>query len=277
MYNILLGVDKDFMSEMRRTCYSRMKQMSLKERIQYLNHLIQDEVAVNFEDVGFCYWHISDSFALLRDGSSLYSNHRIFNQHIRTGSSQYPYWVVSDATQRLTLEADGHSDFWWSLYFDAVQRNVFSKYDFAEFCAHRAALYVNPRLPHTENNLSFAISNYENLLDRTKEKPEYPFYRIVYLSLVSRFSSIDYSELLSLSTHFLEGLRRKNSGRESILGEWNSFTIPFNSYKQSEVGINSAINALIYSEKQKLAKELYNSALEAGMKKNRYIEDRICK
>lgn len=254
-----------------------MIQMSLKDRIQYLNHLIQDEIVVDYEDVGFCYWHISDSFALLRDGDSLYLNHRLFNEHIRKGDSQYLYWVVSDATQRLTLEADGHSDFWWGLYSDAVEGNICGEYDFAEFCAHRAALYVNPHLQHTKSNLLFALNNYENLLDRTKDRPIYPFYRIIYLSLVSRFRPIDVFELLSLSECFLEGLHRTSTGRELILGEWNSFTIPFNGYKQSEVGINSAINSLIYSEKQKWAKELYNSALEAGMKNNRYIEERICK
>lgn len=264
------------MSELTRTCDSCMKRMSLNEKIQYLNRLIQDEVAVDFEDVGFCYWHISDNFALLRDGASLYLNHRTFNEHIRTRDSRYLYWVVSDATQRLTLETDEHSDFWWSLYSDAVQRNVYGEFDFAEFCAHRAALYVNPHLPHTECNLSFAISNYEKLLATTEGKPEYPFYKIIYLSLISRFCSIDYFELLSLGMGFLDGLRRKIRNRQPILGEWNSFITPFCCHKQSEVGINSAINALLYSGKQEMAKELYHRALALGMEKNKYIEARLC-
>lgn len=262
------------MSELTRDCFSCMKQMSLIEKTQYLNHLIQDKAVVDFEDVGFCYWHISDNFALLRDGASLYLNHRIFDEHIRTGDSCYLYWAVSDATQRLTLEVNGYLDFWWKLYFDAIQRNVNSEYEFAEFCAHRAALYVNPHLPHTESNILFAISNYEHLLDRTKDKPEYQFYKIIYLSLVSRFCSIDYSELLSLGVSFLVGLNSKSSDRE-VPGEWNSFIVPFSGYKQSVVGINSAINALLYSGEQRMAKELYNSALDFGMTNNRYIEERL--
>ena len=263
------------MSMLTKNASTYMERLSVNKRIQYLNHLIQDKVAVDFEDTGFCYWHISDCFALLRDGASLYSNHQIFNEYIRTGDSRYLYWVVSDATQRLTLEVDGHTDFWWSLYSYAVQNNACGVYDFAEFCAHRAALYVNPLLPHIEDNLLFAISNYENLLDRTVEKPEYPFYKLIYVSLLSRFYSIDYSELLSLSTGFLKGLRKKSSGREPILGEWSSFIIPFSSYKQSEVGINSAINALLYGGKQEIARELYSRALDSGMENNRYIEERI--
>ncbi len=253
-----------------------MKQMTLNERIQYLKHLLQDEVAIKFDDIGFCYWHISDNFALLRDGTSCYLNHQIFKEHVMTNDSRYLYWLVSDATQRLTLELGGYSDFWWHLYFNAVQCNVSGEYDFAEFCAHRAALYVNPLLPHKEDRLRFAIKNYENLLNRTVGKPEYPFYRTIYLSLLSRFCLIDYSELLILSTGLLKGLHGKNSGMEPILGEWNSFAVPFSSNKQSEVGINSAINALLYGSKHAMAKELYRNALDSGMKNNRYIEDRLC-
>ena len=262
------------LSEFTRDCFSFMKQMTLIEKTQYLNHLIQDNLVVDFEDVGFCYWHISDNFALLRDSASLYLNHRAFGEFIKSGDSCYLYWVVSDATQRLTLEADGYSDYWWRLYFDAIQENMHGKYDFAEFCAHRAALYVNPRFPHIENNLSFAISNYESLLDRTKVKPEYQFYKIIYLSLMSRFFTIDYGELLSLGTSMLEGLSSKISSVE-IPGEWKSFIVPFSRYKQSVVGLNSSINALLYNNEQRIAKELYNSALEFGMPNNRYIEERL--
>lgn len=262
------------MSQLTRDIFLRMKQMSLIERAQYLNRLLQNKIVVDFEDVGFCYWHISDNFALLREGASLYSNHRDFEEYIRKGDSRYLYWVVSDATQRLTLETDDHSDFWWRLYSDAVYRNVCGEYDFAEFCAHRAALYVNPLLSHTERNLSFAISNYERLLDATKDKPEYQFYKTIFLSLISRFTSIDYDELLSLGTSFLKGLSSK-SGDVEIPGDWDSLVVPFNDYKQSVVGINSAINALIYGGKLKMARELYSSALDFGMMQNRYIEERL--
>lgn len=262
------------MSKLTRDCFFAMNQMKLIEKTQYLNYLIQDRFIVDFEDVGFCYWHISDNFALLRDSGALYSNHCAFAEHIRTGDRYYLYWLVSDATQRLTLETGGYSRFWWELYSNAVQRTVRSDYIFAEFCAHRAALYINPHLAHTEDNLALAISNYEKLLDRTRDKPEYEFYKIIYLSLVSRFCSVDYADLLSLGAGLFEGLNSKK-GNEIIPGEWNSFIVPFSKYKQSVVGINSAINALIYGEKHKMAKEVYNRAIEFGMSKNRYIEDRL--
>ena len=262
------------MSKLIRDCFCAMKQMTLIEKTQYLNHLIQEKSVVDFEDLGFCYWHISDSFALLRDSESVYSNHRKFSEHIRMGDDCYLYWAVSDATQRLTLELGGYSEFWWELYSNAVLNNVHGEFAFAEFCAHRAALYVNPHLPHTGSNLAFAINNYKNFLDRTKDKAEYQFYMTIYLSLVSRFSPINYSEIFSRGKNLLKGLRNKSDDK-TVPGEWNSFTVPFSEYKQSVVGINSAINALLYGRELKMAKELYNSALEFGMAKNRYIEGKL--
>lgn len=91
---------------------------------------------------------------------------------------------------------------------------------------------------------------------------------------MSRFSPIDYGELLSLGTSMLEGLDSKINSAE-IPGEWKSFIVPFSCYKQSVVGLNSAINALLYNDEQRMAKGLYNSALEFGMPNNRYVEERL--
>lgn len=262
------------MGDLTRTCFSAMKQMTLLEKTQYLYRVVQENLAIDFEDVGFCYWHISDNFALLRDSRSLYSNHCAFAEYISAEGGCYLYWPVSDATQRLTLEIGGYTEFWWELYSNAVLNNVHREFVFAEFCAHRAALYVNPLLPHTRNNLSFAIKNFKSFLDRTKDKPEYQFYMTIYLSLASRFSPVNYSEILSQGKSLLKGLHNKSDDK-TVPGEWDSFTVPFSEYKQSVVGINAAINALLYGEEFKMAKELYNSAIEFGMSKNRYIEGKL--
>lgn len=39
--------------------------------IAYLKSLIDNNVVADFEDIGFCYWNISDNYAFLRDGYSL--------------------------------------------------------------------------------------------------------------------------------------------------------------------------------------------------------------
>lgn len=74
------------------------------ELIKYLEDVIANKEATDFEDVGFCYWNISDNYALLRDGHALKKNHQAFYQHVTTYDKSYLYWLVCDATQRLTLE-----------------------------------------------------------------------------------------------------------------------------------------------------------------------------
>ena len=108
--------------------------------IRYLKSAIDNNVVTDFEDVGFCYWNISDNYALMKDGHSLMRNHQIFYEHIKNNDACYLYWTVCDATQRLTLEKDGFSKFWWGLYEEATEKNYYNNVYFAEFNAHRAAL-----------------------------------------------------------------------------------------------------------------------------------------
>jgi len=58
----------------------REKDLSL---ISYLNSIIENEIVTEFQDIGFCYWNISDNYALLKDGYSLFDNHRKFCEHIK--------------------------------------------------------------------------------------------------------------------------------------------------------------------------------------------------
>lgn len=93
------------------------------ELIEYLEAVIANKEVTGFEDMGFCYWNISDNYALLRDGHALRRNHQAFYEHIVAQDKSYLYWLVCDATQRLTLEKDGYSDWWWSVYRKAVSGN----------------------------------------------------------------------------------------------------------------------------------------------------------
>lgn len=264
------------MTEQLKMCFLRLETETNKlQKINYLKHMIDNEEVTEFEDIGLCRWNISDNFALLRDGRSLLCNHKDFYEFVTSGDTCYLYWLVCDATQRLTLEKDGYSDYWWSLYYEAITQNSKENYPFAEFCVHRAALYVNPFLPHIKNNLKFAIENYENLLSKTKDKPEYLFYKVVYYSLVSRFSTFNKVELASLCEELFDGLSCCEEKNNFLTGEWKSFLVPFDRYKQSVIGINSAINAFIYSNNLLIAKELYDKACTLGMEKNDYIESKL--
>lgn len=243
--------------------------------ISYLKSLIEEKTVTDFEDVGFCYWNISDNLALTKNGAELYENHKKFYEHIKSADPVYLYWAVSDATQRLTLEKDGLTDFWWSLYKEAVGKNTNSSVCFAEFCAHRAALYTNESLTVSSDVLDFAKRGFEKFIAKTEYTAENGFYKAIYLSLISRFSNIDSRELIDISRSLFENLSAPKTQNEFLAGEWKSFVTPFDKRRQGVVGITSAVNALIYQGNTEDAKALYQNAKEAGLPQNRYIESRL--
>jgi len=243
--------------------------------IAYLRSFIEKNVVFDFEDVGFCYWNISDNYALLRNGHSLYENHKNFYEHIKKEDSCYLYWLVCDATQRLALEKDGYSSFWWGLYREAVEQNQSNKHHFVEFNVHRAALYSNNNLLTSQSAFKYAKQNYEKFLAKTESTSENLFYHIIYLSLVSGFSHIDINNLRSLSKMLFEYLSFPETSDVFLVGEWKSFITPFDKKKQAVIGITSAINALIYSNEIKEAALLYSEACDMGLPQNRYIERRL--
>ena len=243
--------------------------------ISYLHSLVDNCLVTDFEDKGFCYWNISDNYALLKKGYFLFDNHKKFYEHIKNQDNEYLYWLVCDATQRLTLEKDGYSSFWWDLYRKAVEQNGDSKNYFAEFHVHRAALYTNNHLTISQDNFNCAKLNFEKLLSKTKSTSEYNFYKMIYLSLISRSSTVNSKEFCEMSRTFFEYLSFPKISNDFLVGEWKSFITPFDKRKQGVVGITSAINALIDCGNVKEAKDLYFDACNVGLPKNKYIEARL--
>ena len=243
--------------------------------IHFLKSVIDNKEVIEFEDIGFCYWNLSDNYALIKDGYALMCNHHRFYEHIKAENDCYLYWLVCDSTQRLALENDGYLDFWWALYAEATEYNYGSEYYFAEFSAHRAALYNHPRLRHSQHNLNYAQSNFERFLMKTNNVPEYQFYLAIYLSLMTRFSEFDEERLMYLCELLLCDLSLPETSGNYLIGEWKSFITPFDKRKQATVGINSIVNAFIDSGDLQIAKKLYNDACVLGLRKNHYIEARL--
>ena len=243
--------------------------------IEYLKSVIANKEVTAFEEVGFCYWNISDNYALLRDGHALRKNHQTFYEHIMSYDASYLYWLVCDATQRLTLEKYGYTEWWWSLYREAVSCNSEKFPSFAEFCAHRAALYKNPVLPVEQRYIAFAMESCQSFLKKTKDTPEYPFYKLLYLTSAAKYAPVDKKEMEALSKELLPSLLSTDESRDFLVGEWKSFTTPFGKRKCAVVGITSAVNALIDAGELKAAKELYQVACENGLPENVYIVKRL--
>ena len=134
-----------------------------------------------------------------------------------------------------------------------MEQNGDSKNYFAEFHVHRAALYTN-------NYLTIS---------------QYNFYKMIYLSLISRSSTVNSKEFCEMSRTFFEYLSFPKISNDFLVGEWKSFITPFDKRKQGVVGITSAINALIDCGNVKEAKDLYFDACNIGLPKNYYIETRL--
>ncbi|MBQ3141730.1 MAG: hypothetical protein IJC25_07190 [Clostridia bacterium] len=244
------------------------------DTVTLLRGALNSGLAAEFEDVGFCYWNISDQLAFERDGRALAENHRAFLRHLNGGNAPYLFWAVNDATQRFTLEADGLCELWWSAYRNAVVHNENCPLHFLRFGAHRAALTPCPARPHTPEQLGFARENFERLLADAAADAEYPFYETVYLCLISRFTAVAVGELCDAGKYWLSRLAAPTED-PFLTGQWSSFVTPFDTGKQASVGLNSVINALIYSGHIAHAAELYRAALAKGMKPNAYIEKRL--
>lgn len=242
--------------------------------IRYLQTLIEEEKVSSFEDVGFCYWNVSDQYALLRDGDSVLRNHRRFYEHVKQGDTPYRYWLVCDATQRLTLEKDGYGDAWWQWYREAVASNEMQG-SCMEFQVHRAALYKSPVLELPEDRFRFVKENFETFLAKTKRKEEHPFYDAVYRSLLARYEHVEEGVLCRLGRELLPGLSAERTVSDYLVGEWGSFITPFSARKRAEVGLNAVINGLIETQYIQSAESLYADAVAAGMPRNNYIEKRL--
>lgn len=242
--------------------------------IAYLKTLLTKGEVSRFEDIGFCYWNISDQYALLRDGHRQSENHRRFYEHVFQGEAIYLYWLVNDATQKLTLEKDGYGDLWWEYYYEAVQRNV-TKGLPIECGAHRAALYKNPLMATDERRVSFAKERFENFLSHTREKAEYNFYYAMYLSSVAQYESVAESALTGVGLSLLGGLVAEKSQNDFLIGEWRKFETVLDPRRRAEVGLYAVINALLYAKQAGPAKRLYSEALSLGLPKNSYVEKRL--
>ena len=242
--------------------------------IAYLRSLIANGEVGAFEDVGFCFWNISDQYALLRDGDNQAKNHRRFYEHVSQGDDRYLYWLVNDATQKLTLEKDGYGDVWWEYYYEAVQRNE-TKGLPSECGVHRAALYRNPLLPVDDRRVLFVKQRFEDFLSHTQGTEEYAFYYAMYLSSVAQYEAVEETILMDVGQSLLGDLSAERIPNDFLIGEWSKFATSYDRRRRAEVGIYAVVNALIDTKHTECAKVLYTEAVSLGLPKSMYIEKRL--
>lgn len=260
-----------------RTTYSREeKRKQDLAVIDFLQPALYGNVLKGTEEIGFAYWNISDSFAMLRDSGNLYKNHREFANFLKDKPSKYLFWPVSDATQRFALELGGFADFWWDCYRNASSKNAgMSGIEAITFECHNAALSVTPAVKTPVGYLELAKNNFRSFLEATESSDNYIFYETFYCALCLKAFGSAERDVFDLSMRLLPWLKSEKSQNDFLVGEWKMLNGQRSKYDLARVAINRAINALIDTGSGEPARELYGEAIACGLSKNVYIEKRI--
>lgn len=260
--------------QIREKFKSLQKIGDLNTVIKYLSELL--ETADSDKLRGFCFWNISDTFAMLRKSDELYKNHRLFKEFATQTDTKYLLWCVCDATQKFTLEFGGYGDFWWEIYCSAIKKTShISNIESVTFEVHNAALSINPKVEASKNNLCMVADNFKNFIERTETSKQSVFYKVVYSALcLKAFESAEY-DILNLCDKLFPWLKCDFAESPYAVGEWERLNSPRSKHNMAQVGINRAINALIDVGKKTYARELYNEALNNRLTRNIYIEKRL--
>ena len=259
-----------------RTKFKRLQsEHNLDGIIEYLSSILSTNDADNLL-AGFCYWNISDSYAMQRKSEELYANHLKFCKMLDAMDSKYNFWSVCDATQRFTLELGDFGDFWWEHYEKAVDLNPkTTDIERIVFDTHAAAISMNPKVETSKSKLYLAKDNFEKFVKDSANPENKTFYKLVYSSLVLKGFGDEEYDILNLCHQVVPFLKEQSPDSEFAVGEWERLNAPRSRQNMAQVGINRAINTFIDVGKKAQAKELYNEALKNGLTRNTYIEKRL--
>lgn len=260
----------------RNTKSGAEKNFKDKAVIDYMRYLLNSNAVCDFEDIGFCYWNISDCYAKLRDSEQEYENHRKFADFLSNGDFKYSFWSVCDTTQRFTLILGGYGEFWQKLYQNAAEKTPVTDENYRiAYEAHRAAMSVHPALDISDDFTKYADTMFRNFLDSNREREECGFYRLIYLSSAMKaFGKAD-TDIEALCSEFYRYLGCENSESEFVTGEWGFLNRERSERNRAVVGITAAVNALIDIGEIQRGRELYGEALRYGLSENAYIRKRI--
>ena len=180
--------------------------------IDLLLPLLDAETPVPADDRGWAYWNVCDRYAMLRDAPV---QHRYQAEFFEWSQSALPasrwHWVVSDATQAMTLIAGDFLDFWSNCYQFANQRAPQTAENRAvRFESHRAnaAAYTYFR---EFSRAEAALQSIEAVLleDSAWVNRDFAFVTLTTLQ-VEFYAALEQSEQVSRHAQTLE----------AYLGEW---------------------------------------------------------
>ncbi len=244
--------------------------------LEYMKYLVESGEASDFEDICFCLWNISDSYAMLRDSENEYLNHLNFADRVSCGENKYKFWTVCDTTQRFTLILGGKGVFWQELYRDAADNSFVTDENYRiAYEAHRTAMSVHPSLYISKDFLYYADEKFSEFLENNKHREEYGFFRLIYFSAKMKAFGKNNIYIEDSCSNFFPWLCKAETPRPFLLGEWGNFNSPRGERNMASVGITAAVNSLIDIGENERAKKLYTEAKSFGLPENAYIDKRL--
>lgn len=237
------------------------------------------------EDRCWAYWNISDNLAMLRWADDEYKNHKLFEKQILSMDPKYIHWLVSDATQKLTLIKGGYEEYWNELYLHAcneTEKSVDNQR--IRFESHRATVATPAAEKYSfDKDVSLlALDNIKKMLVEFAENEDYLFYKLTYYtlkiglnSLLNMTSDETIEKSLPLVNHLLPNLKSVHDESKFLLGSWQDFNARRSKYNQAEAGIGNYIIQLINASRYQKALECYQLIKPYDITYGSYFDKKI--
>lgn len=233
----------------------------------------------------WAYWNISDNLALLRKSNDELLNHKKFENQLSLMDKKYLFWIVSDATQKLTLLKGGYEQYWIDLYDYACKfSSKLKETARIRFESHRATVMIPLTVEYKFNkeHSLYALDNLKQSADEFKDSSEYTFYRLTYLTQAIGAHSLtngNYRQFLDESLNLYESIlpyfSQKDENNNYLLGSWEQLNAIRPKYKQAKVATNNYIIQLINAKEYKTALHCYEKIKSYDLNFNNYFHQKI--
>ena len=221
------------------------------------------------DDMQICwaFWNLSDNYAMLRDASEEYRNHKLFEKKLMHMDEKYLHWIVSDGTQKLTLLTGGYEAYWNALYRYACEKAP-KREDNAviRFESHRANVAFPSVVDYSfdAEHARFALENLANSCSELQHTSGALYYQLTYYTMAIGFNTLmkeDNKPLIEESyaafTEILPYLHTEKQtyadGEERLLGTYDQLNAPRAKYNQAFCGIHNYIIQLVNAGAYQLA------------------------
>lgn len=241
--------------------------------INYLKSLLK--VSDDLFLTGFCYWNISDLYAVMRMPDEVYRNHLDFYEFLNSQPKKYKLWCVCDCSQKFTLQFGGYGDFWWELYSGISGFDDIADIEHILFECHRTAFSYTSKCPVKRETVLAAYDIFSRFLTLCAGSDDLQFYRIIFAALCLKNKIDSGIDIYSLSESFLPLLRSPKQPLKYAYGEWQALNAERSDVNKARVGLNAAVNAFIHIGETNKASKLYKTAVEYGLPTNDYIDSRL--